>query len=168
MAKEVMVVTPEQIQANIRLSAAAADTLKWMIENAGVEMDEGAIADFVAARKLRDREIVDIWELKAWCEKTAACIKEVAKHTYNLGSEEDLPPNVKWAKQSFTYEFVDGAGIAIADALIKKHLVTKEQLFQQLTVSQVIKAAGLTVDKIVDMFPDTILAKAKERTLTIK
>lgn len=168
MAKEVMIVTPEQIQANIRLSAAAADTLKWMIENAGVVMDEGAIADFVAARKLRDREIVDIWELKAWCEKTAACIKELAKHAYNVGSEDDLPTNVKWAKQSFTYEFVDGAGITIADVLIKKHLVTKEQLFQQLTVSQVTKAAGLTVDKLADMFPDTILAKAKERTLTIK
>ena len=37
-SKEVMIVTPEDIKNHIALSAAAADTLKWMIANAGVEM----------------------------------------------------------------------------------------------------------------------------------
>lgn len=169
MAKEVMILNADEIKTPAALTAEALDAYRFALENAGINMeDEGAVADFVAARNLKAGGFRDMWECKSWFEKFAASIKEVEKHAFNVGSEEDLPAGVKWAKQSFTYEFADGAAIAIADTLIKKHLVTKELLFQQLTVNQVLKASGLTLDKVADMFPDTVLAKPKERTLSIK
>lgn len=168
MAKEIMIVTPEDIKNHITLSSAAADTLKWMIENAGVEMDEQQQAEFIQQRALRANEIRENWELKAWCEKSAASIKEAVKHTMNVGTEDELPPNVSWNKQSFTYEFTDGAAELVAQTLLDRGLVSIVQLLQQLTVSQVSKASGMTVEKLTELVPDTILQKPKERTLKIK
>lgn len=169
MAKEVMILNAEEIKMPAALTEEAMAAYKFAVENAGINMDDdGAVADFVNARNMKANGFRDLWECKSWFDKFSASIKEVAKHTFNVGSEEDLPANVKWAKQSYTYEFADDAAVIIADTLIKKRLVTKEQLFQQLSVSNVLKASGLTLDKLVDMFPDTILAKAKERTLSIK
>lgn len=169
MAKEVMILNAEEIKIPAALTEEALAAYKFAVENAGINMDDdGAVADFVNARNMKANGFRDLWECKSWFDKFSASIKEVAKHTFNVGSEEDLPANVKWAKQSYTYEFADDAAVIIADTLIKKRLVTKEQLFQQLSVSNVLKASGLTLDKLTDMFPDTILAKAKERTLSIK
>lgn len=169
MAKEVMILNAEEIKMPAALTEEAMAAYKFAVENAGINMDDdGAVADFVNARNMKANGFRDLWECKSWFDKFSSSIKEVAKHTFNVGSEEDLPANVKWAKQSYTYEFADDAAVIIADTLIKKRLVTKEQLFQQLSVSNVLKASGLTLDKLVDMFPDTILAKAKERTLSIK
>lgn len=169
MAKEVMILNANEIKTPAALTAEALAAYKFAIDNAGINMDDdGAVADFVNERNLKANGFRDLWECKSWFEKYAASIKEVAKHTFNVGSEEDLPANVKWAKQSYTYEFADDAAVIIADTLIKKRLVTKEQLFLQLNVNQLLKASGLTLEKLTDMFPDTILAKAKERTLSIE
>lgn len=169
MAKEVMILNAEEIKMPAALTAEALAAYKFAVENAGINMDDdGAVADFVNARNLKANGFRDLWECKSWFDKFSASIKEVEMHAFNVGGEEDLPANVKWAKQSYTYEFMGDAGVLIADTLIKKHLVTKEQLFQQLSVANVLKASGLTLDKLVDMFPDTVLAKPKARTLNIK
>lgn len=168
MAKEVMVVTPEDIKNHISLSAAAADTLKWMIANAGVEMDEEQMADFIQQRAIRANEIRENWELKAWCEKTAASIKEATKHTMNVGTEDDLPACAKWNKQSYSYDWNEGAARVVAQHLIESNLVTAEQLFDQVSVPAMCKAAGITTEKLLDMFDGAVIAKPKERTLSIK
>lgn len=167
-SKEVMTVTPEDIHAHVTLSASAADTLKWLIAHAGIEMDDDAQADFVVMRGLRDNDIRELWELKAWCEKVVDCLKTVCKHAYNVGGEETLPKNVSWSKQNYTYEFAEGAAEIVASALIERGLVSTTQLYQQLTVSQMSKASGLTVEKLAELVPDVILQKPKERTLKIK
>lgn len=167
MAKEVMIVTPDEIK-NLPISEVSLNYYQLLLAHAGLEMDEGALADFIAHRNGNKSGRLGLWELKAWCEKTAASIKEVMKHAFNVGTSEELPADVKWSKQSYTYEFAEGAGAIIANALISKKLVTKDQLFNMLTVSNIAKAAGLTTDKLIDMYPDCILAKEKERTLSIK
>lgn len=167
-SKEVMTVTPEDINAHMVLNKSTADTLQWLIANAGIEMDDEAIADFVVMRGIRDNEIRNLWEFKAWCEKAAECIKTVTKHAYNVGGEDALPNNVSWSKQAYTYEFAEGAAEAVASTLIERGLVSPTQLYQQLTVSQVSKASGMTVEKIADLVPGVILQKPKERTLKIK
>lgn len=169
MAKEAMIVTPEDIASNIALTAAMADTLKWLVAHAGLEMDEGAKADFVAQRKLRDGEIRDLNELRAWCEKAAACIKEVTKHAYNIGDPEDLPANVSWQKQSYTYEW-DGETRAsgIAHGLAESGLLDIDNALDTVSVTAMAKAAGVTVEKLMEIYPGRIVAKPKERVLKIK
>lgn len=169
MAKEVMIVTPEDIASNIALTAAMADTLKWLVAHAGVEMDEEAQADFVAQRKLRDGEIRDLNELRAWCEKTAACIKEVTKHAYNIGDPEDLPANVAWQKQIYTYEW-DGETRAsgIAHGLAESGLLDIDNALDSVSVTAMAKAAGVTVEKLMEIYPERIVGKPKERVLKIK
>ncbi|MCQ2096800.1 MAG: hypothetical protein MJY87_02515 [Fibrobacter sp.] len=167
MAREVMILTTKEISENLFASEGAKSCYEFAMKNAGLDMDEGAVANFVAQRNAKSGWR-DLWELKAWCEKTAASIKEVSKHTFNVGTAEELPSYVKWTKQSYTYEFQEGAAAAVAEALIKKRLVTKEQLLNTVSVAAMVKAAGLTTEKLMDMFPDTILEKPKERTLSIK
>jgi hypothetical protein len=169
MAKETMIVTPEHIKGNIVLTAAMADTLTWLIANAGVEMDEKAQADFVAARKLRDGEIRDLNELRSWCEKTAACIKEVTKHAYNIGRDEDLPANVAWQKQSYTYEWEgETRASGIAHGLEESGLLDIDHALDTVSVSAMAKAAGVTVEKLMDIYPERIVSRPKERVLKIK
>lgn len=167
MAKEVMIVDAAEIPSVLKASDAAIEAYKFAIAHAGIEMDEDSIADFVVRRNEKSGW-VDLWELKAWCEKTAASIKEMAKHSFNVGTEEQLPRFVKWSKQSFTAEFQPGAGAIVIDSLIKRKLVNKDDIYNAVTVSALVKASGLTMDKLEGMFPDTILQKPKERTLSIK
>lgn len=166
-SKEVMIVTPEDMK-NLVPSEKAMDAYRFALANAGIEMDEEAAADFVVRRNLKTEGFRDLAEVGKWMEKTAASIKEVLKHTYNVGTEEDLPSNVKWSKQSYTYAFVQDAGAAVANALVAKRLVAKDQLLALVTVTAMAKASGLTTEKLVDMFPDTIEQKPKERTLAVK
>lgn len=167
MAKEVMIVTPEDMK-NLVPSDKAMDAYRFALANAGIEMDEETAADFVVRRNLKTEGFRELAEVGKWMEKTAASIKEALKHTYNVGTEEDLPSNVKWSKQSYTYAFVQDAGAAVANALVAKRLVAKDQLLALVTVTAMAKASGLTTEKLVDMFPDTIEQKPKERTLSIK
>lgn len=166
-SKEVMIVTPEDMQ-NLVPSEKAMDAYRFAIDHAGIEMDEEAQADFVARRNLKNEGFRELAEVGKWMEKTAASIKEALKHTYNVGTEEELPANVKWSKQSYTYAFDEGQARVIAQNLIDSGLTTKEQLFDAVTVTAMQKAAGITTDKMLELYHEGIVIKPKERTLTIK
>lgn len=165
--KEVMVVTPEELK-NLVPSEKAMEAYRFAIANAGIEMDEETTADFIIHRNARTDGFRELAEVGKWMEKTASSIKEALKHTYNIGTEDDLPSNVKWSKQSYTYAFDEGQARVIAQSLIDTGLTTKEQLFDALTVTAMQKAAGITIDKMLELFHDGIVIKPKERTLTVK
>lgn len=165
--KEVMVVTPEELK-NLVPSEKAMEAYRFALANAGIEMDEETTADFILHRNARTDGFRELAEVGKWMEKTAASIKEVLKHTYNVGNEEDLPSNVKWSKQSYTYAFDEGQARVIAQSLIDSGLTTKEQIFDAVTVTAMQKAAGITTDKMLELFHDGIVIKPKERTLTVK
>lgn len=167
MAKEVMVVTPEEIK-NLVPSERAIQAYRFAIAHAGIEMDDETTAEFIQKRNALTDGFRDLAELGKWAEKLAASIKESLKHTYNVGTEENLPSNVKWAKQSYTYAFEEGQARVIAQNLIDSGLVTKEQLFDAITVTAMIKAAGITTEKMLEIYHDGIIIKPKERTLSIK
>lgn len=166
-SKEVMIVEPEQLK-NLVPSEKALDAYRFALAHAGVEMDEETTADFILQRNARTEGFRDLVEVQKWMEKTAASIKEALKHTYNVGTDEDLPANVKWSKQSYTYAFDEGQARAIAQSLIDSGLTTKEQLFDAVTVTAMQKAAGITMDKMLELFHDGIVIKPKERTLSVK
>lgn len=165
--KEVMVVPPEELK-NLVPSEKAMEAYRFALANAGIEMDEETTADFILHRNARTDGFRELAEVGKWMEKTAASIKEALKHTYNVGTEDDLPSNVKWSKQSYTYAFDEGQARVIAQSLIDTGLTTKEQLFDALTVTSMQKAAGITIDKMLAIFHDGIVIKPKERTLTVK
>lgn len=166
--KEVMIVTPEEMK-NLVPSERAMDAYKFALAHAGVEMDEGAEADFIAQRNAKAEGFRDLAEVQKWMEKTAVSIKTATKHAFNVGDPDELPNGIKWSKQSYTYEWQDDEGPhQVVHDLIEKELVTVEQLVQFITVANVSKAAGMTGEKLMEMFPKYICAKHKERTLSIK
>lgn len=167
MAKDIMTVTPEELK-NLVPSEKAMEAYRFALANAGIEMDEETTADFIVRRNARTEGFRELAEVGKWMEKTAASIKEVLKHTYNVGTEEDLPANVKWSKQSYTYAFDEGQARVIAQSLIDSGLTTKEHIFDAVTVTAMQKAAGITTDKMLELFHDGIVIKPKERTLTVK
>lgn len=167
MAKEIMTVTPEELK-NLVPSEKAMEAYRFALANAGIEMDEEITADFIFHRNARTEGFRELAEVGKWMEKTAASIKEALKHTYNVGTEEDLPDCVKWSKQSYTYAFDEGQARVIAQSLIDSGLTTKEQIFDAVTVTAMQKAAGITTDKMLELFHDGIVIKPKERTLTVK
>jgi hypothetical protein len=164
-----MIVTPEEMQQMLVPSEKAMDAYRFAISHAGIEMDEGAEQEFIAQRNAKNEGFRELVEVQKWMEKTAASMKAANKHTWNVGTEDDLPPGVKWSKQSYTYEWQDDAGpFQVVQDLIAKNLVTVEQLVQLLTVANISKAAGMTGEKLMEMYPQYICAKAKELTLSIK
>lgn len=167
MAKEVMAFTESDIKG-MTLTTSEFDTLKFLSEHAGKEMDLKEQQEFVAQRNVRANDIAAIWELRAKAEKLVDFIKTVCKHAFNVGTDEDLPKNVSWSKQSYTQAFADGAGAVVCDTLIKKHLVNKEDILGAVTFPALVKASGITADKLKEMFPDTVVETPKERTLKIK
>ena len=168
-SKEVMIVTPDEIESNFTLTKSALDTYKFLLAHAGIEMDEATEREFIAQRNLRINEIVELKAFQAWCEKAAASIKETFKHTFNIGSADSLPPNVSWNKQSFTYEFAEGAGHIVANDLMERGIVTVEKILDGVTPTALSKAADIKTEKLVEMFGDeVVIPKAKERTLKIK
>ena len=166
-SKEVMIVTPDDMMHMVP-SERAMDAYRFALAHAGIEMDEGAEADFVSTRNLKADGFRELAEIQKCMEKAAASIKEALKHSFNCGREEDLPEGLKWSKQSYTYAFEDGQARSVAQSLIDSGLVTKEQLFDAVTVSAMQKAAGITIDKMLELFHEGILIKPKDRTLTIK
>lgn len=167
MAKEVMAFTESDIKG-MTLTTSEFDTLKFLSEHAGKDMDLKEQQEFVAQRNVRANDIAAIWELRAKAEKLVDFIKTVCKHAFNVGTDEDLPKNVSWSKQSYTQAFADGAGAVVCDTLIKKHLVNKEDILGAVTFPALVKASGITADKLKEMFPDTVIETPKERTLKIK
>lgn len=167
MAKEVMAFTESDIKG-MTLTTSEFDTLKFLSEHAGKDMDLKEQQEFVAQRNVRANDIAAIWELRAKAEKLVDFIKTVCKHAFNVGSDDELPKNVSWSKQSYTQAFADGAGAVVCDTLIKKHLVNKEDILGAVTFPALVKASGITADKLKEMFPDTVIETPKERTLKIK
>ena len=166
MAKEVMAITEEDIKSKLTLSTSAIDTLKFLAAHAGIEMDEGAMQEFIAQRNVRMGEISQIWELKAWCEKTVDYIKTVCKHAFNVGSDEELPKSVSWSKQTFTEKFTD-AGEAV-QKLIEIEGTPIENFARYVTPKQAAEAAGITMDRLYADLGDMVERTPKERTLKIK
>lgn len=166
MAKEVMAITEEDIKSKLTLSTSAIDTLKFLAAHAGIEMDEGTMQEFVAQRNVRMGEISQIWELKAWCEKTVDFIKTVCKHAFNVGSDEELPKSVSWSKQTFTEKFTD-AGEAV-QKLIEIEGTPIENFARYVTPKQAAEAAGITMDRLYADLGDMVERTPKERTLKIK
>lgn len=166
MAKEVMAITEEDIKSKLTLSTSAIDTLKFLAAHAGIEMDEGAMQEFIAQRNVRMGEISQIWELKAWCEKTVDFIKTVCKHAFNVGSDEELPKSVSWSKQTFTEKFTD-AGEAV-QKLIEIEGTPIENFARYVTPKQAAEAAGITMDRLYADIGDMVERSPKERTLKIK
>lgn len=170
-SKEVTIISTEEI-AELKPTEAAIVAYKFGLENLGKDLtDEGELADFITLRNGKSgwRELS---ETAKKLETLAKSIKEVLKHTWNVGSPEDLPDTkelkVSWNKQSYTYDFVEGEARVIAQSLIDSGLTTKEQLFDQLSVSGMVKAAGITTDKMLELFGEGIIVKPKERVLNIK
>lgn len=167
MAEKKIILTCDEMQKNLVVPESAMEAYKFALANAGIEMDEEAEADFVVRRNARSGWR-DLNEAKAWFKKAYESIDEMLKHTFNVGSDEELPPYVKWSKQSYNSSFAEGAGADVAKLLVRKHLCTTEQLLDCITPSAMAKACGLTVEKMMDMFPDTVILAPKARTLTIK
>ncbi len=166
MAKE-LVITTDDIKNNLSPSEKALECYKFICENAGLLNSEEEIADFVAKRNAKSGW-TDLWELKSWCEKIVESIKKNAMHAFNIGTAEELPNNVTWKNNGSDKYFKEGAGAIVAQALIKKNLVSKEALFNTIEPTKMAKAAGIDIKKLIDMFPDVIVEKQKAPSLTIK
>lgn len=169
MAKEVMVITEDDIKDKLTLNAVDMDTLKWLTEHAGIEMDEQTQAEFIASRNAKIGSITRIAEFSKWCKKTQDFCDTILKHAFNVGTVEQFPPNVSLKNNGATTKFVDSMAAAlVCDTLIRKKLATKELIFGQVTPSIIEKATGLKKDKIVEMFPDVIVDDKKTPSLVIK
>lgn len=165
MAKEIIAFSEDDIK-NMTLTTSEFDTLKFLSVHAGIEMDEEATREFVAQRNARINEIVSISELKAKAEKLADYLKTVLKHAFNVGSDEDLPKNVIWSKQSFTDKFTDTE--AAVRKLIEIEGTPVENFARYVTPKQAAEAAGITMDRLYADLGDMVERTPKERTLKIK
>ena len=172
--KEVMIVPPEDLKV-ITATQAALVAYDFVVKNAGKELEPGSgeEADFIQSRNNKGAGWRDLDELRRFFETAAKSIKEGMKHVWNVGSWDDLPDSkelkVSWSKQSYTYEWAcENAPRFVAQKLIESGLVTAEQLFDTLTVNAMCKAAGITTDKLQQMFEGAVNPKPKDRTLSIK
>lgn len=163
--KEIIAFSEDDIK-NMTLTVSEFDTLKFLAFHAGVEMDEGAQQEFIAQRNARINEIVSISELKAKAEKLADYLKTVLKHSFNVGSDEDLPKNVSWSKQTFTEKFTDPE--AAVQKLIEIEGTPVENFARYVTPKQAAEAAGITMDRLYADLGDLVERTPKERTLKIK
>jgi len=170
--KEIALIPAEE--CNVTFSEGAMYAYKFALAHAGIEMDEGAIADFITQRSSLSRQFRDLDETRKKLEKLVASIKELEKHTYNVGDITDLPDGedgvkISWSKQAYTYEWmVDNCGADVAQKLVQKGLCKVEDILNLVPVSTMAKASGINQDKFMEMFPEFVCAKQKERTLSIK
>ena len=170
-SKQVMLIPTEEI-TSFNFTPAEIDAYNFALRNAGVEMDEEAEADFITSRNAKSGWL-GLWEKKAVLKKFVDSIEECVKHAWNIGTEEQIPQDdgikIAWSKQSYTYEWCcEDAPRFVAQKLIESNLVTAEQLFDQLSVSGMVKAAGITTEKMLEIFGEGIIVKPKERVLNIK
>ena len=163
--KEIMAFSEADIK-NITLTTSEFDTLKYLSAHAGIEMDEQAQQEFVAQRNARIGEITAIAELKAKAEKLADYLNTVLKHSFNVGSDEDLPKNFSWSKQSFTDKFTDTE--AAVQKLMEIEGTPVENFAKYVTPKQAAEAAGITMDRLYADLGDMVERTPKERTLKIK
>lgn len=170
-SKQVALIPTEEIKS-LTFTPAELDAYNFALRNAGVEMDEEAEADFITSRNAKSGWL-GLWENKTLMKKLVDSIEEVTKHAWNMGTEEQIPHDdgikISWSKQSYTYEWCsEDAPRFVAHKLIESNLVTAEQFFDQLTPNQVIKASGITMEKLMQLFEGAVNEKPKARTLSIK
>ena len=171
MAKtEVAIFAPDDL--NVVATERALHAYKFAYQYAGIELDEETEVDFIATRNLLSGW-KELDELRIFFEKAAASIKSLEKHTFNVGSPDELPNtkelSVSWDKQTCTYEWMEDVGqVAVVNDLIKKDMVSVEQLLCTMSVSQISKASGIEQDKLMELYPQYICAKKSERKLRIK
>lgn len=163
--KEIMAFTESDIKG-MTLTTSEFDTLKFLSEHAGNDMDIKEQQEFVAQRNARIAEITAISELKAKAEKLADYLKTVLKHAFNVGSDEDLPKNVSWSKQTFTDKFTDPE--AAVQKLMEIEGTPVENFARYVTPKQAAEAAGITMDRLYADLGDMVERTPKERTLKIK
>lgn len=170
-SKQVTLIPTEEI-TSFNFTPAEIDAYNFAVRNAGVEMDEEAEADFITSRNAKSGWL-GLWEKKAVLKKFVDSIEECVKHAWNIGTEDQIPQDdgikISWSKQSYTYEWCcEDAPRFVAQKLIESNLVTAEQLFDQLNPNQVIKASGITMEKLMQLFEGAVNEKPKARTLSIK
>ena len=171
MAKsEVAIFTPDDL--NVVATERALHAYKFAYQYAGIELDEETEVDFIATRNLLSGW-KELDELRIFFEKAAKSIKAVLKHTWNVGSIDDLPDTkelkVSWEKQKYTYEWqVDGCPLNLVNELVEKGLISVETLLSTMSVSQLCKAVGMEQEKMMELYPQYICAKKSERNLRIK
>lgn len=174
MANEITTVTPESMGA-ITVSAAAIEAYNFFRKYAGIEMDEDAEADFVSIRGKFSRGARDLAEFRKALERLAKDIKEYTEHAYNIGGPDSMPVEgedgvkISWSKQSYTLKWsAEGAGVEVIRLLSKKGLLTVDQALCEVTPDAVVRASGISKDKLLYMFPTAIVEEPKKRTLSIK
>ena len=175
MANEMITVTPESMGA-IQISTAALEAYKFFCKYAGIEMDEEAEADFISHRGKFSVGARDLTEFRKALERLVKDIKEVTEHAYNVGGPDSLPDlgedgvKISWSKQSYTYEWTayGSASCVVHDLIDKGMLQSVDEALAELSVDAVIRASGITKDKLMMMFPNDIVEKPKKRTLSIK
>ena len=172
MAKEIALIDTEELKT-ISVPIRALDAYNFALNATCKEMDEGEVANFIATRNLKAMGFVELNETKKRLQALVDSIDEVTKHAFNVGDWDDLPdekggPSIKWSKQSYTYGWTEGAARFVAQKMIESNLCTAEQLFDQVTVTGLCKACGITTEKLLSMFDGAVEEKPKARTLIIK
>jgi hypothetical protein len=172
MAKEIALIDTEELKT-ISVPIRALDAYNFALNATCKEMDEGEVANFIATRNLKAIGFVELNETKKRLQALVDSIDEVTKHAFNVGDWDDLPdekggPSIKWSKQSYTYGWTEGAARFVAQKMIESNLCTAEQLFEQVTVTGLCKACGITTEKLLSMFDGAVEEKPKARTLIIK
>jgi hypothetical protein len=172
MAKEIALIDTEELKT-ISVPIRALDAYNFALNATCKEMDEGEVANFIATRNLKAMGFVELNETKKRLQSLVDSIDEVTKHAFNVGDWDDLPdekggPSIKWSKQSYTYGWTEGAARFVAQKMIESNLCTAEQLFDQVTVTGLCKACGITTEKLLSMFDGAVEEKPKARTLIIK
>lgn len=170
--KKVALIPTDEIKELALFTPAALEAYNFALRTAGIEMDEDTEADFITSRNAKSGWL-SLWEGKDKMKKFVASIEEVTKHAWNVGTEEQIPQDdgvkIAWSKQSYTYEWCsEDAARFVAKSLIESNLVTAEQLFDQLNPNQVIKASGITMEKLMELFDGAVNEKPKARVLSIK
>lgn len=166
MNSKVIIFSSKDLQTPRALTAEALDAYTYALNNAGIETDE----QFIAKRNAKAIGFSELWEFKSWCEKVAECIKEVCKHSFNIGTSEDLPQNVSWSKQTFSRSF-DEPLEAIKRVAENENTPVEEiidKLLLNTTPKQLENAAGIKEERLDAIAGDLITKKEKERVLKIK
>lgn len=172
MAKEIALIDTEELKT-ISVPIRALDAYNFALNATCKKMDEGEVANFIATRNLKAMGFVELNETKKRLQAFIDSIDEVTKHAFNVGDWDDLPdekggPSIKWSKQSYTYGWTEGAARFVAQKMIESNLCTAEQLFDQVTVTGLCHACGITTEKLLQMFDGAVEEKPKARTLIIK
>jgi len=173
MAREIIRITPEQM-GDIETTNLALEAYSFA-RSVPLELDEEAMEKVISMRNLRSVAFRDLTEFRKALERLAKDIKDITEYVYNIGGPDSLPEEgedgvrISWSKQSYTPKWAaEGCSTNVVRALSKKGILSVDQALCELTVDAVVRASGLTKDKLINMFPNDIVEEPKKRTLNIK